>query len=36
MSAWGIASKLGLFLIQYTVMRMIGRRRAALATAATT
>jgi intracellular septation protein len=28
MSAWGIASKIGLFLIQYATMRMIGRRRA--------
>ncbi len=27
MSAWGIASKLGLFLIQYTTMRSIGVRR---------
>jgi intracellular septation protein len=33
MSAWGIASKLGLFLVQYAVMRMIGRRRAVAATA---
>jgi intracellular septation protein A len=34
MSAWGIASKIGLFLIQYSVMTMIGRsRRAAAATA---
>jgi intracellular septation protein len=33
MSAWGIASKIGLFLIQYTTMRLIGvrRRRAAAA-----
>lgn len=36
MSGWGIASKLGLFLLQYGVMRTIGvrRRRAALAVAA--
>ncbi len=27
MTAWGIASKLGLFLIQYATMRIIGRRR---------
>ena len=27
MSAWGIASKLGLFLIQYSIMRAIGVRR---------
>jgi len=33
MSAWSIASKLGLFLVQYAVMRMIGRRRAVAATA---
>ena len=33
MSAWGIASKIGLFLVQYAVMTMIGRRRAAAATA---
>ena len=33
MSAWGIASKIGLFLVQYSVMTMIGRRRAAAATA---
>jgi intracellular septation protein len=26
-SAWGLASKLGLFLIQYTTMRLIGGRR---------
>jgi intracellular septation protein A len=31
MSAWGIASKLGLFLIQYATMTTIGRRRAAAA-----
>ena len=34
MSAWGIASKIGLFLVQYSAMTMIGRRRAAAATAA--
>ncbi len=28
MSAWGIASKITLFLIQYATMRLIGRRRA--------
>ena len=28
MSAWGIASKVGLFLIQYAVMTSIGKRRA--------
>jgi intracellular septation protein A len=33
MSAWGIASKIGLFLVQYAVMTMIGRRRATAATA---
>jgi intracellular septation protein A len=27
MSSWGIASKLGLFLVQYATMRLIGRRR---------
>jgi intracellular septation protein A len=27
MSAWGLGSKLGLFLIQYATMRMIGARR---------
>ena len=32
MSAWGIASKIALFLIQYAVMTSIGKRRAALAT----
>ena len=32
MSAWGIASKIALFLIQYAVMTTIGKRRAALAT----
>jgi hypothetical protein len=26
-SSWGIASKSGLFLIQYGVMKFIGRRR---------
>jgi len=31
MSAWGIASKVGLFLIQYATMTAIGRRRAAAA-----
>jgi intracellular septation protein len=31
MSAWGIASKIGLFLIQYAVMVSIGRRRQARA-----
>jgi len=34
MSIWGMASKIGLFLIQYTTMRLIGirrRRRAAVA-----
>ena len=25
MSTWGIASKIGLFLIQYTVMNVVGR-----------
>jgi intracellular septation protein A len=33
MSAWGIASKVGLFLIQYAVMTAIGRRRQATAAA---
>ena len=32
MSAWGIASKIALFLIQYAVMTSIGKRRALLAT----
>ena len=32
MSAWGIASKIALFLIQYAVMTSIGKRRAVLAT----
>jgi hypothetical protein len=27
MSAWGVASKLGLFLVQYLVMTRIGSRR---------
>ena len=36
MSAWGIASKAGLFLVQYATMRMIGRRRRALAATAAT
>ena len=36
MSAWGIASKIGLFLVQYSVMTMIGRRRAAAAAPAAT
>jgi len=36
MSTWGIASKIGLFLIQYTAMTMVGKRRARAATAATT
>ena len=31
MSAWGIASKIGLFLVQYGVMTAIGKRRAAAA-----
>ena len=31
MSAWGIGSKIALFLIQYAVMTSIGKRRAALA-----
>jgi intracellular septation protein A len=37
MSIWGTASKIGLFLVQYAVMTMIGRRRArnAMAAAAT-
>lgn len=33
MSAWGIASKLGLFLIQYWVMNLVGRRRRLAASA---
>ena len=32
MSAWGIASKIALFLVQYAVMTTIGKRRAVLAT----
>jgi hypothetical protein len=36
MSAWGLFSKIGLFLIQYGWMTMVGRRRAAAATPATT
>ena len=35
MSAWGIASKVGLFLIQYATMTAIGRRREAAAAATT-
>jgi intracellular septation protein len=31
MSGWGLASKIGLFLIQYGTMNMVGRRRAAAA-----
>jgi intracellular septation protein len=31
MSGWGLASKIGLFLIQYGVMIMIGQRRGATA-----
>jgi intracellular septation protein A len=31
MSAWGIASKIGLFLVQYGVMTAVGKRRAAAA-----
>jgi intracellular septation protein len=34
MSAWGLASKVGLFLIQYGWMTAVGRRRAATALAA--
>ena len=34
MSAWGLFSKIGLFLIQYATMTAIGRRRAAAATGA--
>ena len=30
-SAWGIASKIGLFLVQYAVMTAVGKRRAAAA-----
>lgn len=36
MSAWGIASKVALFLIQYLTMRTVGVRRARRAAAATT
>ena len=32
MSAWGLFSKIGLFLVQYGVMNAIGKRRAAAAT----
>jgi intracellular septation protein A len=35
MSIWGIASKVALFLVQYAAMRLIGRRRALAAAAAT-
>lgn len=35
MSAWGLFSKIGLFLIQYATMTAIGRRRAATAVATT-
>ena len=31
MSVWGIASKIGLFLVQYAVMTAVGKRRAAAA-----
>jgi len=31
MSAWGLFSKIGLFLVQYAAMTAIGRRRAAAA-----
>jgi intracellular septation protein A len=34
MSIWGMASKIGLFLIQYAIMRLIGVRRRRAATAA--
>ena len=34
MSAWGIASKIGLFLVQYAVMTAIGKRRRANASRA--
>ena len=33
MSAWGLASKIGLFLIQYAAMTAIGRRRGRAAAA---
>ncbi len=36
MSAWGLASKIGLFLIQYAWMTAVGRRRAAAAGIAAT
>jgi intracellular septation protein len=36
MSLWGIASKTGLFLIQYAAMNMVGKRRARAAAAAPT
>ena len=32
-SAWGIASKIALFLVQYAAMTVIGRRRSRLASA---
>ena len=35
MSTWGLASKIGLFLIQYATMNIIGRRRRLAAVAAT-
>jgi intracellular septation protein len=35
MSTWGIASKIGLFLIQYATMNVIGRRRRLAAAGAT-
>jgi len=35
MSAWGIASKLGLFGVQYAVMTAVGRRRASAASSGT-
>ena len=35
MSTWGLASKIGLFLIQYATMNVIGRRRRLAAVAAT-
>jgi len=34
MSGWGVASKVGLFLIQYATMTAIGRRREAAASVA--
>ena len=36
MSAWGLFSKIGLFLIQYGWMTMVGRRRVAAAGTAAT